>query len=146
MTNTIRAKFEELHPYKEGSNKSLYEKLYAIFKDGWENGTASVKNPSESVTERYYGFCIPVIEYEAGWGSKQDGYMVGFTIEDLKERQKDFERGNTGSYGLYYERPNQYTPVELTQEAFDALMKATEKHCTFWFDHASDFVKGEEND
>lgn len=143
MTNTIRAKFEELHPYKEGSNKSLYESLYAIFKEGWENGAASAKNPSESVTERHFGFCIPVIESEAGWGSKHDGYMVGFTIEGLKERQKDFERGNTGSYGLYYERPNQYTPVELTEEAFDALMKATEKHCTIWYDRASDFVKGE---
>lgn len=146
MTNTIRAKFEELHPYKEGSNKSLYESLYAIFKEGWENGAASDKNPAESDTVRFYGFCIPVIESEAGWGSKQDGYMVGFTVEDLKERQKDFERGNTGSYGLYYERPNRYTPVELTQEAFDALMKATEKHCTLWYDCASDFVKGEEND
>lgn len=141
MTNTIRAKFEELHPYKEGSNKSLYESLYAIFKEGWENGAAAAKNPSESVTERHFGFCIPVIESEAGWGSKHDGYMVGFTVEDLKERQKDFERGNTGSYGLYYERPNRYTPVELTQEAFDALIEATEKHCTFWFDRASDFVK-----
>ena len=141
MTNTIRAKFEELHPYKEGSNKSLYESLYAIFKEGWENGVASVKNPPESVTERYYGFCIPVIESEAGWGSKQDGYMVGLTVEGLKERQKDFERGNTVAYGFYYERPNQYTPVELTEEAFDALMKATEKHCTIWYDRASDFVK-----
>lgn len=143
MTNTIRAKFEELHPYKEGSNKSLYESLYAIFKEGWDNGVASAKNPSESVTERHFGFCIPVIESEAGWGSKHDGYMVGLTVEGLKERQKDFERGNTESYGFYYERPNQYTPVELTQEAFDALMKSTEKHCTFWFDRASDFVKGE---
>lgn len=141
MTNTIRAKFEELHPYKEGSNRSLYDSLYAIFKEGWDNGVASAKNPSESVTDRHFGFCIPVIESEAGWGSKQDGYMVGFTIEGLKERQKDFERGNTGSYGFYYERPNRYTPVELTQEAFDALIEATEKHCTFWFDRASDFVK-----
>ena len=98
MTNTIRAKFEELHPYKEGSNKSLYESLYAIFKEGWENGTASVKNPPENVTERYYGFCIPIVEYEAGWGSKPSGYMVGFTIEGLKERQKDFERSNTGFF------------------------------------------------
>lgn len=143
MTDVIRAKFEELHPYKEGSNKSLYEKLYAIFKDGWENGAASAKNPAESDTVRFYGFCIPVIESEAGWGSKQDGYMVGLTVEGLKERQKDFERAYTG---LYYERPNQYTPVELTQEAFDALIEATEKHYTFWFDRASDFVKGEEND
>lgn len=141
MTDVIRAKFEELHPNAPSMNQSLRNSLYAIFKEGWENGAASVKNPPESVTERYYGFCIPVIESEAGWGSKQDGYMVGFTIEGLKERQKDFERGNTGSYGFYYERPNRYTPVELTQEAFDALMKATEKHCTIWYDRASDFVK-----
>lgn len=50
MTNIIRAKFEELHPYKEGSNKSLYEKLYAIFKEGWENGQATAENPPR---ERY---------------------------------------------------------------------------------------------
>lgn len=106
------------------------------------NGAASVKNPPESVTERYYGFCIPIIECEAGWSSKQDGYMVGFTIEGLKERQKDFERGNTHSYGLYYERPNEFTPVELTAEAIDALMNATDKHCTIWFDRAEQFIKG----
>lgn len=146
MTDVIRAKFEELHPNAPSMNQSLRQALYAIFKEGWENGAASAKNPAESDTERHFGFCIPVIESEAGWGSKQDGYMVGLTVEDLKERQKDFERGNTGSYGLYYERPNQYTPVELTEEAFDALMKATEKHCTLWYDCASDFVKGEEND
>lgn len=143
MTDNIRTKFEALHPYKEGSNKSLYESLYAIFKEGWENGQASSANPLEGVTERRYGFCIPVIEAEAGWGCKCDGYMVGFTIEDLKERQKDFEDGNSSSYGLYYERPNEFTPVELTPEAIDALMKATDKHCTIWYDKPSDFMKGE---
>lgn len=146
MTDIIRAKFEELHPNKEGSNQRLRNALYEVFKQGWENGQAAAGNPPEGVTERFYGFCIPVIESEVGWGSKQDGYMVGLTIEGLKERQKDFERGNTVSYGFYYERPNRYTPVELTQEAFYALMNATEKHCTLWYDCASDFVKGEEND
>lgn len=143
MTDRIRAKFEELHPYKDGSNKSLYESLYAIFKGGWENGQASSANPIEGVTERRYGFCITVIEAEAGWGCKPDGYMVGFTIEDLKARQKSFEHNNSSDYGLYYERPNEFTPVELTAEAIDALMKATDKHCTIWFDRAEQFAKGE---
>ena len=146
MTDIIRAKFEELHPNKEGSNQSLRNSLYAIFKEGWENGQIASQNSPTLVSERHYGFCIPIIESEAGWGSKHDGYMVGLTVEALKERQKDFEKGNTGSYGLYYERPNQYTHVELTQDAFDALMNATEKHCTIWYDRASDFVKGEDNE
>lgn len=146
MTDPIRAKFDELHPNKEGMNQSLRNSLYAIFKEGWENGQAEVKNPLEGVTERRYGFCIPIIESEAGWGSKFDGYMVGFTIEDLKERQKTFEKGNTSTYGLYYERPNEFTPVELTPDAIDALMKATEQHCTIWYDNSYDFIKGVENE
>lgn len=143
MTDTIRAKFEELHPYKAGSNKSLYESLYAIFKEGWENGKASSENVLQGVTGRRYGFYIPVIEAEAGWGRKHDGYMVGFTIEDLKKRQKHFEEGNSNAYGLYYARPNEFTPVELTAEAIDALMKNTDKYCTIWFDRVEQFMKGE---
>lgn len=143
MTDIIRAKFEELHPYKKGSNKSLYESLYAIFKEGWENGKASPENPFNGVTERRYGFCIPVIESEAGWGIKHDGYMVGFTIEDLKERQKTFEKNNSRDYGVYYERPNEFTQVELTQEAVNLLLKATDKNCTIWFDDAEEFAKGD---
>lgn len=142
MTDVIRAKFEELHPNAPSMNQSLRNSLYAIFKEGWENGAASVKNPPEGVTERRYGFYINVIESEAGWGCKQDGYMVGFTIEDLKERQKHFEEGNSNAYGLYYARPNEFTPVELTAEAIDALMNATDKHCTIWFDRAEQFMKG----
>ena len=143
MTDHIRAKFEQLHPNKEGSNQRLREALYAVFKEGWENGQANAANPLEGTRERRYGFCITVIESEAGWGYKPDGYMVGFTIEDLKERQKDFESGNSSDYGLYYARPNAFTPVELTAEAIDALMKATDKHCTIWFDRAEQFAKGE---
>ncbi len=144
MTDNIRAKFEELHPNKEGMNQGLRESLYAIFKEGWENGKADAENPAESVTERRYGFWTTIIESEAGWGYKPDGYMVGFTIEDLKERQKSFEKGNTESYGLYYERPNQFVPVELTQEAIDALMQAPETNCCLWFDKLSKFVKGDD--
>ncbi len=143
MTDIIRAKFDELHPNKEGSNQSLRNSLYAIFKEGWENGSASSKSSSESVTERRYGFCIPVIEAEQGWGCKHDGYMVGFTIEDLKARQVLFEKGNDSSYGCYYERPNEFTPVELTPEAINALMETIDRHCTIWFDRTEQFVKGE---
>lgn len=146
MTDIIRSKFEQLHPYKEGSNKSLYESLYTIFKEGWENGQAAAGNPLDGVTERRYGFCIPVIEAEAGWGIKHDGYMVGFTIEDLRARQVTFEKGNDSSYGCYYERPNEFTPVELTPEAIAALMEATDRHCTIWFDSAEQFIKGVENE
>lgn len=146
MSDMIRAKFEQLHPYKEGSNKSLYESLYAIFKEGWENGKAESENPLNGVTERRYGFCIPVVEYERGWGAKHDGYMVGFTIEDLKARQESFENSNSGDYGLYYARPNEFTPVELTMEAIEALMIATDRHCTIWFDSAEQFIKGVENE
>lgn len=143
MSDIIRAKFEQLHPYKEGSNKSLYESLYAIFKEGWENGKVSSENAPESDTERRYGFCIPIVEYERGWGAKHDGYMVGFTIEDLKARQETFERTNSGDYGLYYARPNEFTPVELTEEAIAALMEATDRYCTIWFDYVEQFAKGE---
>lgn len=144
MTDPMRAKFDELHPNKEGMNQSLRNSLYAIFKEGWENGEASSQNPPGGVTERRYGFYIPIIEVEADWGSKYDGYMVGFTIENLKERQKHFESGNSDSYGFYYKRPNEFTPVELTPEAIDALMKATDKNCTIWFDDAEKFAKGED--
>lgn len=145
MTDTIREKFEELHPNKEGMNQRLREALYEVFKEGWENGKASSENVSESVTERRYGFCIPVIEFERGWGTKQDGYMVGFTIEDLKERQESFENFNSGDYRLYYARPNEFTPVELTPGAVDALMKNTDKYRTIWFDYPEQFAKGEYN-
>lgn len=141
MTDIIRAKFESLHPNKEGTNQRLREALYNVFKEGWENGQASSANPLEGVTERRYGFCIPVVEWEGGWGVKHDGYMVGFSIEDLKERQEEFENTNSNSYGVYYERPNQFTPIELTEEAIDALMKATDKHCTIWFDNPIQFLK-----
>lgn len=143
MTDIIRAKFEELHPYKEGSNKSLYESLYAIFKEGWENGKALSENVLEGVMKRRYGFCIPIMEYESGWGAKHDGYTVGFTIEDLKACQENFERSNDSSYGCYQARPNEFTPVELTPEAIAALMKATDRYCTIWFDSADQFAKGE---
>jgi hypothetical protein len=69
--------------------------------------------------------------------------MVGFTIEDLKARQETFERTNSDDYGLYYARPNEFTPVELTEEAIAALMEATDRHCTIWFDYAEQFAKGE---
>lgn len=146
MTDHIRAKFEQLHPNKQGSNQRLREALYAVFKEGWENGKAHSANPLEGTTERRYGFWITVIEAEAGWGCKADGYMVGFTIEDLKERQKTFESCNSSGYGLYYERPNHFVPVELTPEAIAALLEADEHHCTFWFDKPSQFVKGKENE
>lgn len=78
-------------------------------------------------------------------GSKHDGYMVGFTIEDLEERRKVFEAANTEKYGYYYERPVRYIPVVLSPKAVET-MSATEKertrHCV-WFDDIDDFRFGE---
>lgn len=139
MTNPIRAKFEELHPYKEGSNKSLYESLYAIFKEGWENGKAH----AEIVSQPRLGYYILTVDCD-DWGCKVDGYMVGFTIEDLKQRKVSYESRNNNYGGQYYERPNDYTPVKLTPEAVEKLEAAVDSfHCVWFYNSIDEFKKGE---
>lgn len=88
------------------------------------------------------GYMIDIIESEAGWGIKNDGYMVGVSKEALDKRKIEFEKRNTANYGLYYERSGQgYEQVFLTEEAAKAL-EALETG-TIWFDRRSQFVKGD---
>lgn len=87
------------------------------------------------------GYAVVIIESEAGWGTKPDGYMVGLSKEALDARKITFEDGNTGSYGLYYERMGRgYEEVDLTEEAVKALEES--ETGTIWFDRRSQFVKG----
>lgn len=87
------------------------------------------------------GYAVVVIESEAGWGAKPDGYMVGLSKEALDARKIEFEKRNSADYGLYYERMGRgYEEVDLTEEAVTAL-EASETG-TIWFDRRSQFVKG----
>ena len=139
MTDPIRAKFDELHPNKEGSNQSLRNSLYAIFKEGWENGKAY----AEIVSQPRLGYYILTVDCD-DWGCKVDGYMVGFTIEDLKQRKVSYESRNNNYGGQYYERPNDYTPVELTPEAVEKLEAAVDSfHCVWFYNSIDEFKKGE---
>nr|DAY73738.1 MAG TPA: hypothetical protein [Caudoviricetes sp.] len=138
MTDNIREKFEELHPYRAGSNKILYESLYAIFKEGWENGKAC----AEIVSQPRLGYYIYTIDCD-DWGCKIDGFMVGFTIEDLKKRQVNYEAHNNNYGGQYYKRPNEFIPVELTPEAVKKLEEEVDTFNCVWFDREEQFMKGE---
>ncbi len=87
------------------------------------------------------GFAVVVIEAEAGWGTKPDGYMVGLSKEALDARKVSFEERNSREYGLYYERSGSgYEEVNLSEEAVVKL-EASETG-TVWFNNRSEFVKG----
>lgn len=142
MTQQIQDKFNELYPASESGTHNVRKSLYNVFKAGWEACLQAQEEPASGTRN---GFYIPIVESEEGWGSKHDGYMVGFTIEDLEERRKVFEAANTEKYGYYYERPVRYIPIVLSPKAVET-MSATEKertrHCV-WFDDIDDFRFGE---
>lgn len=89
------------------------------------------------------GYCVAIMEYEAGWGTKVDGYMVGVSKEALDERKYVFEKGNTANYGLYYDRTSRgYQQVDLTEEAVKAL-EDSDTGCVY-FSGTKQFIKGEQ--
>lgn len=142
MSDKMRQKFDELFTNYGDGTETMREALYEVFCKGWKAGEGQALTSSQVASTPRIGYMITVIESEAGWGCKSDGYMVGFTVEDLEKRKIDFEKANSNTYGLYYERPNHYTPVELTEEAVQALLSATARHNTLWFDTLSQFKKG----
>jgi len=88
------------------------------------------------------GYMTVIIESEAGWGTKPDGYMVGVSKEALDKRKVQFEERNTREYGLYYDRMSfDYDTVELSDSAVKALEESDTG--TVWFNSTSQFVKGE---
>ncbi len=87
------------------------------------------------------GYYIAIIESEAGWGAKVDGYLVGVSKEALDARKSVFEKGNTPNYGLYYERTSRgYQQVDLTEEAVKAL-EDSDTGCVY-FSGTKQFIKG----
>ena len=145
MTDKIRAAFGA--SYSEGTfgSEAMQEAMYEVFAKGFTAGEAKPSVPAVNVPAPRMGFAITVIESEAGWGSKRDGYMVGFTIDDLEKRKVTFETNNSADYGLYYERPNDYVPVILSEEAVEKMLACDhpDRYNCIWFDNLSEFQKGD---
>ncbi len=83
------------------------------------------------------GYSIPIIEAEAGWGTKYDGYMVGVSTQALKDWQAEFEKRNSREYGLYYEKGVEFKMVTLTNSAVKILEQSS--NGCYWFNNVEDF-------
>ena len=66
---------------------------------------------------------IAVWEYEKGWGSKVDDYMVCKTIEDAKAFKKEFNGKNTeeSTPDWYMQVEGDPIPFDITEEQFKVL-------------------------
>lgn len=69
-----------------------------------------------------------IMEAEAGWGVKPDGYMIAVSDEALDERVKELQSKNTPDYGWYEQRPQMRFHVAIKPEKIQEL---TEKK-TIW--------------
>lgn len=45
-----------------------------------------------------------IIESEAGWGAKPDGYLYATSRDLFEERKKIIQNGNNNKYGLYVQK------------------------------------------
>lgn len=134
----VKQKFEELFPMYKADADAFGKALLEVFEKGYAAGAAAQRAIPSGLQEGLY---IGIIEAEAGWGTKHDGYMVGLTLADMDARRKEFESGNTSSYGLYFEKGVSYTPVKLKESAIALIL---EKGNPVWFDNLSDFMEGAE--
>lgn len=60
-------------------------------------------------------WCADVTEYEAGWGSRSDGWVIAKTYQDLKAIEEDFRE--SGTYELFYRMDN-YQEVLLEDDEY----------------------------
>lgn len=71
--------------------------------------------------------CV-IMEAEAGWGVKPDGYMIAISDKALDERIKDLESKNSREYGFYEQRPQSRFNVAVNPEIIQEL----ESKKTMW--------------
>lgn len=55
-----------------------------------------------------------VTEYEQGWGSRHDGYLVALSLDDFKTKQNEIEKA--GEYTCYSRIDNKPKLCEITEE------------------------------
>lgn len=115
MSDVIREAFDVKHPRSPGQNLVLREKLFDVFKEGWDAGAASVTR---------VGYYIPTVDCD-DWGCKVDGYMVGFSVAAIKAAEKAYTTNNTNSEGQYYEITANYVMVVLTDEAVEKIKEGS---------------------
>jgi hypothetical protein len=80
---------------------------------------------------------VPVIESEAGWGSKIDDYMVCISMEDADKFIKEFNSKNnepiTPDWYMFAE--NEKIPIDLNENQY---LKLKEKN-RVWFSSLKHF-------
>lgn len=72
---------------------------------------------------------VPVWEYERGWGSKIDDFMVCLSKEDATEFVKEFNAENkeTSVPDWYMVASTEFTPIDLTDSEIKAIKKQKDK-------------------
>lgn len=75
------------------------------------------KYPSQ---DKIIGYCSSVTEYEAGWGSRPDGYVIAFDKEKLQIRINEIN----SQRGSEYCRCDKITLCILSPLAADQILAA----------------------
>lgn len=78
------------------------------------------------------GYASRITEYEAGWGSRDEGYIIAGSVEALKQREDEFEKNK--SYELFYVMDNPIK-IALNKEGIRALTDRP----YIWVDHLSTY-------
>lgn len=78
------------------------------------------------MSKKYSAVKVPVYEYERGWGSKIDDYMVCLTTEDAKKFVAEFNSKNTEKDvpDWYMVAESSFSPLDITIKQMKKLKKS----------------------
>ena len=75
--------------------------------------------------DKLFAYKIPIIESEAGWGSKIDDYMICITKDECKLFMKEFNSKNIGKStpDWYMRCDDEITEIEISESQLNELKK-----------------------